>query len=1210
MDKGCEIMEKIQIPLRKVTQIKQFHSESDYTLSRNKYDKAEEPLEKLIQTKALNYTSSPREQSDFYVFVAQNKDTIRTSQDVHDALKQTKHKDEVILNPRFSVEHVSEFLCTRKLIARAKELGYWTMPPFSPNTPGEMSKYILDIVFKIAGVLCSLFALIPEEVIRSVVTNDWLQNLSTSTLQIMRIVCAVIFAAVLFRTATDWQKRRTEALRNADRVIGDLDEENFRYFIDGFSDHDFRFPKAFRRYNRETLFLCALSEYSFKECCVLYRYWMTSTEKQFWCIFMEICHHDFPFTTQKSKTRNLSIYRIEKLTQEQKRTLWDETGRIRFYAPSQDFGVDYILSGQKKQIQITQTGDITSAIEDFRNAHPELASIDLKMLMYLVTDMGQNMKIDMSIRPNRHAIFEYNPGTEPYRILERNLEKDVLFLPSGNISDNDLKLIPRAVGELRHYFSEWPAYAFENESPLDCDIKYIQLSILKAVSNRNSAGIQDVFMGISNRIINEFAHKGDYPEQYRTREWVVILQRVIAVFQAVRYRPFLPMLLHHLLWVCEGSFGNRPSQICADPAILTASRDNLFINHNTDALGLTQIDAVRDHYRAVSLAAHERNPAYNLEQSNRAPDSFDLLNLSAKERTVYYNALVYLEEHAVIKLYEYLYDLYCGTICDVGSVRFLNGANLQSEVQRKYPGQDGKSQEKKALLHTILEHVMGHVQTMYQGDKEVADALLELHRAWNLPPEKKHGKMLFLLAKYELKGLSAVSLLLCMSALLTGDREVTKQIYVDYGNDLFRMVFLTYHQTVIGNTYHDDIVYLLRLLWGYGEPSGILLSYLSWMGTHTLPNAVRAEVDAYLTTHKQSYVNQLQTNMDKLSRNDIEAFISYVISNSFLNEAEMNSILDELAKNLLKRYPEDSSMDILLELISMITKQCMTERLHDRTTEQVLSELTQYEPDTVYLFYREALKYDRESYLNNCHIVARQMLISNYVTKWIPVSTYIRCAEDTSSDGYQNTGKTYIALLRFHSHLNGHITPFIYIIDKIKAAIEHLNCLFRSNPSVFSFANEQVKDHLYGCLENNRTHIIRVETRAEYRQRLLKRNGIAVYLQYLIENSGLNRCISKKYDAMSQEERENYLIENHMQIRPFPPGEHQIYQEYCDMLRMLLQGGSPLETIGNQYEWLLRLAEDCKKVAEVVMGQNKEGCEEILQMLDAYVSYINHMDRK
>ena len=1201
-------MEKIQIPQREVIQIKQFVNKEDYLTSRNKFGKNKEQLKDVLRNKAQNYTASPRDRFDSFVFVAQEMDTIRTAQDMFDMLKQECIENAILLNPRFSVEHVSEFLNTRKLITSAKKYEYWSMPKIRDKVPGEIIKYVIDIVLKIIGVFVGLLGLIPEEQLRAIITAELLKTLLMSSIRNLRIACVLIFAIVFLKTVSDWKKLRADTIKKIDKQIGELDEESFRNFIDGFSDRDFRFPKGFRGYKQETMFVCAMSEYTFKERCVLHRHWMTSTEKQFWCIFQEVQHQGFAFTTEKNEKRNCFVYRIEKLSQDQKRAILEQTGRTRIYAPAQDYGVDYLLK-EEKHVIISRSEDITPAIEHFREIHPEFACLNLRELMFLITDLGRNLKIDMSIRQNRDAIFAYNPGREPYRELERKLEVAVLFQTRRKVSDDDFRLIPKAVGELRQYFSVWPEFVFENEAAVDRNMEYIQLSILKAISNGNTAGMRDVFLRISDRIINEFDQKEDYPEQYRTRDWVVILQRVIEVFHVRNYRVFLPMLLYQLLWICEGSILNRPNQICAVPSILEAARDNLFINHNTDVLGFSPIDAVRDHYRVVSLAVRELNPAYNLEQSNRAPDSFSLLNLKEKERASYFNALVYLEENAVIKLYEYLYDLYCGTVYDVRTMRLLNGANLYNEVQRKYPGRDGKAQEKDTLLQAILEQVMEHVQNMYNKDQEVAGALLELWQAWNLHEQEKHERMLFLLTKYELRGLSVVSLLLCMSAQITGSRELVKQIYMDFGNDLFRLVFLTYHKTVLGNIYHDDIVYLLRIILGYVNPSGILLGYLDWISSHALPNAVRRQVDDYLMIHKSLYVERIRNSVDKLSRNDVEEFIAYVESTKSLQEPEVNSIFSVLMESLQKRYPADNKMDILLVLLSMLTNQGLTERFANKTAEQILKELNEMEPDTVYLFYKKALEYDKKRFLNACPVVAVQILNSNFVANWTLIAEYIQHAKDMESKEYVETAKTYISTLRLVSKRESLITPIILIVDCIEAVIEHLHRLYLRNPAIFNFANTNTKDLLFFSLENTRTQIIQIETRAEYRQRLLNRNGIVVYLHYLIQNSGLKSCSTEEYHIMSQEEKEVYLTQNYIHIRPFLTSDHScINQEYRDMLRMLLEGGNSLESMANQFEWLLRMAKDCKEVVTVLMRWNTVGREEIHGMLDDYIAQVKQMN--
>lgn len=373
-------MKKIQIPERKVVQIKEFCCEEDFSTNRNVETGDTGSLEETVVKKAGNYLATPNDQSDYWVFVAQEEDTIRTSRDVYEAVKEEFTEAAVALNPQFSVEHVSELLAKWKLIKTAKKFGYWSMKKTADDGSGESVKRNVDMVIAIINSFTTLFlglmAFVPESVIQQVITLDLMQNLSVGVLRFFRIVCGVLFVGILIKTVVDWGNRFKAAFKNMDIEIGDLDVESFRKFVDCFSDHDFRFPKGFRGYNKEKLFICTMSEYTEKERCALHRYWSTSTENQFWCIFQEVIHHEFPFKTEKVGKRSSTVYRIERLNQDQKRTIMEQVGMVRMYAPPENYGVDYFLK-EEKQVHVSAPEDITRAIERFRETHPEFSTINL-----------------------------------------------------------------------------------------------------------------------------------------------------------------------------------------------------------------------------------------------------------------------------------------------------------------------------------------------------------------------------------------------------------------------------------------------------------------------------------------------------------------------------------------------------------------------------------------------------------------------------------------------------------------------------------------------------------------------------------------------------------------------------------------------------------------------------------------------------------------
>ena len=1155
------------------------------------------PLENIVsnclKSAEATVNDNPRY---FYIFHAK-KDSELAARSIKETISENSNNSLLLLDKVFKENTITDYIKKSSLKRAAKNYGLWQQESIvTIDSLVAFLGWFVSTIISIFTLFISFFA--PGNIALEFLQKHGLEKF----FPIFGFVFGVISLLILWKLISDQMKK---AFRSLDETITSMSDSEYISFIENFSAEDFKFLNLKSKKENISI-ICLLSRYNMRQRAVLKRYWMTNNNREYWWIFVEKRLDNSNYILDKSNKYERQFISLLPYTTTQKRDLAKKYGRDIQDPGIRDNGVDYVASSTL-HLGITPTDKtLNQRIEDFIQKEQNNFSLKIRPVVYLIAELSTKYRIDFSSGKYWEYLFEYPANQKNLVELDKQVSKELFFASSINADVKHLNslryLIPLILNE---FLEDLGNIAFMHESQIESSC-FTQLCIIKALRYRNNQE-NECCLAIAETLYYTMKNALSDPKGFCTKIWISIFTEVLTLFEAIHYGCFSPAYLHILIEIYNGSKDKLIQKLFSIPIVIRTAKENIFLNNSTDVdaeLDEQNIDVIYDHFRILELAILAKGKGNILTKSGNIPESFGLLNLTELQRRKYFFALEFLGEKDILSYYDLLFDIYCATL-DMSRVASFVKPIIRKNLITRYGHTNdfsGKACLKKAL-HSLAEQL----KLIYSNHPLVKQDLPNLINLIDRSDDDILDESLFYLAKWEAFSFVTGSFIACMLCHLNESLENYKDIYLNMGNYLIRLVFLSNFESREESFVNADFQYLIRILTSYKDPCQVVLTHLAFLGQRSTPNLANQQIGSYLLAHKNVFQQNLIDIQKKLDKDEIESYIVYIYALSFgQTNDEKRPVFVALQKLLTESNSDFLCSSLVIELLNSFIDGTFSEEFYNRPFSNILNELNAVSPDIVYMVYSEMVE-QKDSFLEYCPVLAESLLKSIFVGSPLLLAEYLfyDYEKNRNNNDYIKVAHLFYnhCCNRFHS--KNLMAETAQRLTRYQLALNLLKAHQIEAPDDYTWIDSNVIEKMNIRCEENRNHIFEVAAKVTFRERKWGRYGLLFYLKFLLTNTPFPYRITPDYEKLNEKDKLNWIEANIDSIHPIITTRDVRYINivYIAMLDMFLNNEKNIQERESELDILNRVATDAKQALNIIIN-DEELRIRIHNMIDEYCQAI------
>ena len=1157
------------------------------------------PIEKDLSEEGLdstlNYFKNQTEIPRFSFVSHRKKDGIVAGHALFNKLKENGNV-EAVLNPEINEKEISGHIKIKPLIKEAISRGY--VDKKSVSLWKAIASAVVGVwtVFGIFLEIADIFELFDKKfTFQGVfsflgVFNIWIY-----------LVFLAIFLCLVSLIVFQKRKNKLASIEEINKKVNELSDDEFFEFIDSFAYEDFglnldvsgKLPLAC---------VCSLQCYSRRQKQILSEYWSGICSKQIWWIFAEdsYVNEDFIFDSA-DEDKEVRFYKMKPLSVKEKRNIAKETYQTGRIAVEDDAGVningiDYICRFLLKEKEPFENAEgLNEKIKEFSSERSVSYQMDVKMIIRLVAELGCNFSVDFSLRRNWEHLFDENQGDSALNDLDRRITNELCL-------DNRIfrLLVPDIVSAFSDNFADIVTLYPNSEQ----SSAYEQWCLVKALKASRDSNEERLY-AITDVLLLEFSSASRYSEVKESLQssqiWQEIIVKTAEIFFNKQYLWFLPTIIDSLIKIYGGK---KDITIFSNPTVLEAAKANLLLNLNTEEeLGIgSDIDVIKNHYDVVTLAVKEKLPDFSLDNTLEYPPYMELLRLTRAERQRYIKCLIVLKQLDVIKYYEYLYDIYCVSLKIFESdTKFCYLDIYNNKLYDKYVS--GMASPKTSdYIKAIINKMLELFEELY-GEKlnVVGSAIKTLSDALNQRGEEDiEQRFLYLIAKCDVIGAVSLNFLACLISRMEGNKKLPNDAFLNLGNYLVTLVFLTYYENTHSTYFNDEFIHLVRLITAYTEPDGAVLGFAFYCDTRYKSSASAERIKRYIKTHYEKTVEIISRVAESLKAKDIEAFITFLYCSGAIETEEKKTIYTALRQKMLTEYSTMEKSDVLTEYLTIFLENKSCEKFLADTPSNNVSKLLDFSSNFVYMVYCAYKNMDYDNYYETLPIVVDKILKSTYVNRQSIVGSYIRYSQNSDSEEYIAAARAF-----YDSLVKSVIGCGIEDMRTVSTAVQTLISKKKDNEERFFWLDEDAAQGIILKIQVEQRNALKLLQKEYLNERTWGRYGILMYLRYLMDNAAGAKKSAAEYEALDEEQKKEYIRLNYHKITPCVMIDGKKYYDiaYRDMLNAFINDGS-FQKLLTEKECLKKFVNEAIEMVSYLSYANSAFKTEQEALLNDYVSLL------
>jgi hypothetical protein len=1195
-----------EIPTREISRLKTFNNIDD--IYRKDKLSAFNNMNITTYKEIENYYLSQEEKPRYCYILHESKDGKLAAEALSDEINEQYNLENEGLNPCFKEDVATSYLKKAQLKAVAKKSFLWKHESIiNLKFIGKLLSLCITSVISILGIVLSLSNFGIE------VLSAFKEQFTWISIFIINLVFSLISVLVFFSIKKDADNKSFQILNSA---LTKMTDEQFLDFIEQFEDTDFVFSDYTSNVKGTDISICFLGDYSLRQKYILKQFWTTNTNSQLWWIFIERKKKIQKYIINKSEINERKFFYLKPLTLKEKKILARKLEINPKNPILKSYGVDYICRYRLKSSELSDNNNnLEDRISTFISIE-KTNNINIKYLISLVAELSINYNVDFSDVVNWEYLFDYKNKTSKIVNLDRNISKSLLFYGNTKVTEsqlNQLKIMVESI--IKCFFEDFNDILAMNSYNSEIT-DYLQLCIIKALRCRGKVA-EDCLVAIAQALFGRFNSRENFSNNDVNSNWIEIIIETLNCYYKNSFYWYSPAIIHILIRICDASTQLNIKNIFSLPVVLNTARTNLLLNINNenyienDDEQSQAIDVIYDHYRITEYAVKEKNFQLNKVKTNNIPDSFGLLNFNNSERREYYGFLCLLKENEALDYYDYMYDIFCACLQKNDEMNLCNISIFKNNIQRKYFTGYSESQNSRESIKKIICSMIEQIMCVFENNSEIKKDFFQIKNLFKSKDStfiSQYG--LFLLAKSDAMGLDTISFIACMACRMNDTEDISREIYLNSSSYLIQLIFLSYHEMFSDSFFNEDFKYLISLLTNYLDPADSILGYLAWLNTMAKPQESTKVIRECLEHYKERYIEYLIQALYDYKLKDFEEMLHFLYcSNGFLDDDSLNKIYNEIRAILHSNYNDSSKALILDELISLIVDGHSNDVFSKRTPEELLSDLNNYSPNLVYEIYNEYDKLNYDIIKNNCHIVAKKIIDSTFVNKHLLILQYIFDKEECDSDSVIETMKLVYSDLKKELKCSFLLSNKLYILKCYLLFIKILKRKFELKPNLYNWVDRHINSQMFNRISENEQYILYVESKEFFKDRIWKKYGMLLFLKYLLESSLLPYEHNTEYENMNAAEKIEYIKENYNDINPFIYSKNNKSKNhiYIDMINVFIKNEHNIQEFQNEYDCLMRFAEDAYSVIEVIFEDHPSRKKQIDSMIDSYISTIQKL---
>jgi len=1187
------------------------------------------PLNEALNKVVSQYYADEKETPQFCYITHQRYDGLISSRQFYNHMAATESPLSPVYNPAINEQAISSLIKPKALKRRAYIEGYIERPK-NPIWPA-----LLVSSSGIGNIISLIVAL------RELAADTAQPFANFGFTQLAFLALFVVFISSLTVMILQKRKQTKDSLAALDNKLTEDDIDQFEDFLDGFSHDDFRIPDCLSA-GRQPVFICSLQYYNARQRCILRRYLSTLGEghKQCWCIFAEDTHADSAFFLEQAEDRASAFFTMKNLSLSDKRALLPALQKRCPNPPSytkddlKHHGVDFIFRPLlRRSMQAVNREYIKTKLDDFHekycNSH---IGIDLRVAVRLIAALSYHFNIDFFQDSHTWEIPFKDAAATDLQALDNALAKEINL---------DNAVLRRLVPVIRDTFRDDlddVAVAFPLE---DLSHQHLQWCLVKAIKMAYSVKPDryPLALEIADTLraeIQKANASATHAAILQDPNWLSLLMQAVRLFYDSECLWILPTLLHHMLSLFEQAPAEFGALYSSD-VILKAARANLLLNINAAAAydDDDELDLIADHYQIVRRAVQEKFPNTNLTAGPSYPEALQLLRFSDADRLAYYHALTMLGETAVLDYYSYLFDLYCT------AAKYIEGYHDNFLFRSFYTDRlyDKYLRNKNILNPTpgdyfrlILEQLSDVLRRTLGNQNELSGVVSELNVLTSLlnktDPSQLANAIFPRLIRYDTLG--TVTLSFFASLIVRMNMELNKQnddekknendsadkqtdlsflqeVYLNLGNYLIGLVFLSCHELESPSFYNTDYAWWIRLLTAYDEPHEAVFGYLAFCNIYVGPKASKQHVADYLANHKQAYHEKLETLFTGAKMDKLEYVIHFIDASdsSIINEAEATKLFTSLRK-VVQENNTSPKAPVLNEWLTLLIEHCSSEAFADDTPENNLNKAitAEFSDNTLCLLYQQYMLYCEDTYLEVFPLVASRILNSKLASNLSLALRYVFGSSRSDTPAYAQTIiQIYIKIKdRLTNHLKKQNPRELELILLFFDYLE-------LNRSQFDWFNDKEVSELKNKAIVYNGHLLCIENKDFLNQRSWTQYGIVQCLRHLMTIHKLTLARRPEdYPETDEEKQLDYIVEHFESLKPVISVDKRscFNRAYIDMLDAFIKNKRDLQTVLQPRPCLQKFVEDTKNVIQVLALIDKTHRDELVKMVEEYNTAIEN----
>lgn len=1181
------------LPMREAKMMARF---DDYTAAhKDNYQPFDKVIHELLKGAQAVVNEGPR----FFYVIHEKMDGELSARYLNDVISANCSDLSVFLDAAFKGNRLSRCINKHKLKRVAKNQDLWHRIPL---TKGTALLALAAWVVSIGIALATLFVASSAAGNRAV---DILRSYHIERILFpLWIFCCAFSLLLVRKLSVDQDKIAFEEL---DKAIESMSDARFLIFLENFSAEDFRFV-GLNRHQEGIHIICPLTRYNLRQRAILKRYWMTTSTRERWWIFTEQRADNIHYILDKSNRYERYFIYLRPLRLKAKRALAEDFGRDVHDPGLRHYGIDYIASSLLHiGINIPDT-TLSQRLNDFVAREQGNFPVSIRAVIYLVAELSVKYRIDFTSGKYWEYLFEYPTKSDKLIELDRQVSKEYFSPGTTDINVRDLNslrhLIPLI---LQNFFDDLGTIASECMPQVQLSY-FTLLCLIKALRCRKEANDERT-LAIAETLYDTLGNAEVMPETFCKRAWIDVFTEALSFFKEIHYGCFSPAFLHAIINIYDKSKDRKIEKLFSLPVVLWTAKANLQLNNSTnvyDELSGQAIDVIYDHFRITNLALQARGKANFPIRSTSLPESFGLLNLTQLQRQNYFYALETLGEQDILTHYDLLYDIYCITVISMHDQTNFVRSLFQKRLNERYGYVMASSCD--SCLKKALHSIANQLKSIYSDNPLVSQDLPCLIGLIDEESDKNVGESLFYLAKWEVHDFVIGSFIACMVCHMNKNLKNYRDVYLNMGSYLVRNVFLTHFESREDSFQNNDFQYLVRILTDYQDPCLAVLTHLAFLGQHPTPAQAKRQIAEYLAIYKMPFCQNLLSIQKNLEENEIETYISYVELLSFgLSSGEKKPLYTAMQSLLTERYTQAPFASILNELLRYYIDGQFSQEFLSCSHSCIIDQLSRCSPETVCLLFYELIRYDK-GYLILCPNLVESLLESKFAIAPTILIGYLfwEREENSCTNEYIDVAKAFYNHCYFLFSTHALIAEREDLIRRYTSALRLLANNYNETPDYYDWIDITVVAAIIARLNENLQYLFEVAAQIVFRERKWGRNGLLVYLKYILTNAPFPPRDVPAYECLNELSKPIWLEENITSIRPliYDDGRCYVNTTYIALLDLFLKNEGNIQDRKSEFNIHNRVAADAQQIIPTIFKNDKERCARIQNMITDYCDAI------